>query len=134
MWRVNTDKAWASNTSSDKGLMLRTTALKLFMNFYDTQFTLLTPLINQNYLAILPRQCSTTVSLETYPFILLSLTCNYLQLGQPWNEQYCITHYHVTYSVIIEFGSSLIVDTMPGLFCCKLQGCLTRRKNKISRE
>ena len=63
--------------------MLRMTALKLFMNFYDTQFTLLTPLINQNYLAILPHQCSTTVSLETYPFILLRLTCNYPQLGQP---------------------------------------------------
>ena len=133
MWRVNTDKAWASNTSSDKGLMLRTTTMKLFMNFYDTQFTLLTPLINQNYLAILPHPYNTTVSLETYPFILLSLTCNYPQLGQPLNEQYCITHYHVTYSVIIEFGSSLIVDTMPGLFCCK-PGCLKRRKNKISRE
>ena len=46
---------------SDEGLTLETSAYK---------FTSSTPLINPNFCVLLPRLCSTTVSLETKPLYL----------------------------------------------------------------
>ena len=43
---------------------------------YDSQFTLSTQLIISNYPVILSHWCSTTLSLETYPFILNQIDLN----------------------------------------------------------
>ena len=60
-------KTRSSYICSDKGLSLETSALE---THYVDQFTLSTQLIiKPYYLVILHHQCSTTVSLETYPSI-----------------------------------------------------------------
>jgi len=60
---------------SDEGLTLETSALE---SLYGGQFTLSTPLILPKFLCTTPHRRSTTVSLETTPFIhLLFIRCDH---------------------------------------------------------
>ena len=64
-----------SSIRSDEGLTLETSALE---SLYGGQFTLSTPLILPKFLCTTPHRRSTTVSLETTPFIhLLFIRCDH---------------------------------------------------------
>ena len=71
----NHSAALPPHNCSDKGLMLKMSALKLFTVanlYYQIQ------LIRLNYPVIPSHQCSTTVSLETYPLYSFTSTLPYL--------------------------------------------------------
>ena len=74
-----------------------------FESLYGGQFTLSSQLIILDYPVILPHQCSSTVSLKTYPFIHLTLKLP---------DQICNSLYCQPYSSYNVNSENLVLDQL----------------------